>query len=197
MIEPFICHDRHVLHTVVIVVVQPHLHPVHITVGYRRAHTQKIPFLQKAGNHSRRKGIGCIRYNMMNNDLLNRFMATPLEREHGNNCVEMRIERHGIVDQLVSENSSDWRLAYANDGFPTLLKVFHIEYCLNDNMVVHTIGEVIHENRLAPRVTIRGLIERLPGSASEQRGVVSITGMYDLEEGILISLCNGNRMSWQ
>lgn len=134
---------------------------------------------------------------MMNNDLLNRFMATPLEREHGNNCVEMRIERHGIVDLLVSENSSDWRLAYANDGFLTLLKVFHIEYGLNNNMVVHTIGEVIHENRLAPRVTIRGLIERLPGSASEQRGVVSITGMYDLEEGILISLCNGNRMSWQ
>ena len=90
---------------------------------------------------------------MMNNDLLNRFMATPLEREHGNNCVEMRIERHGIVD-LVFENGSDWRLAYANGGFPTLLKVF-------------------------------------------QRGVVSITGMYDLEEGILISLCNGNRMSWQ
>lgn len=134
---------------------------------------------------------------MMNNDLLNGLMATPLERKHGNNCVEMRIERHGIVDLLVSENSSDWRLAYANDGFLTLLKVFHIEYGLNNNMVVHTIGEVIHENRFTPRVTIRGLIERLPGSASEQEGVVSITGIYDLEEGILILVCNGNRMSWQ
>lgn len=109
----------------------------------------------------------------------------------------MRIERHGIVDLLIPKNSNNWRLAYANDGFPTLLKVFHIEYCLNNNMVVHTIGEVIHENRLAPRFTIRGLIEQLPGSASEQRGVVSITGMNGLKEGILISLCNGNSMSWQ
>ena len=97
---------------------------------------------------------------MMNNDLLNGFMAPPLERENGNNCVEVRIERHGIVDLLVSEKSSDWRLAYANDGFPTLLKVFHIEYCLNDSMVVHTIGEVVHENRYASRFIIRGLIVR-------------------------------------
>ena len=134
---------------------------------------------------------------MMNNDLLNRFMATPLEREHGNDRMVMRIKRHCTVGPFILKDSNNWRLAYVNNDFPTLLKISHIEYCLNNNMVVHTIGEVIHENRLAPRVTIRGSIERLPGSASEQRGVVSITGMYDLEEGILISLCNGNRMSWQ